>query len=62
MLTYDKSEISLKPLKLSICQDFFLKEISRGFRKKLEQQRSIAPFSFQNGRQSQNIGQKIVNS
>ena len=38
------------------------KEISRGFRKKLEQQRSIGPFSFQNSRQSQNIGQKIVNS
>ena len=39
-----------------------LKVISRGFWKKLEKYGSIGPFSYQNGRQSQKIVIKTVNS
>ena len=39
-----------------------LKEISRGFRKKIKKRGSIGHFSYQNGRQSQKIGCKTVNS
>ena len=35
MLMYDKSEISLKPFKLSICQDFFFKGNFMGISKKI---------------------------
>ena len=39
-----------------------LKEISQGFRKKLERYGSTRPFSFQNGRQSLKNSVKTLNS